>query len=168
MGTDEHKATAPRHLNIGILSISSTRSLAEDKSGHWISKHCKKEGHQVVCHEVISDDAGIIAETVLRVLGDPSPHALLLTGGTGISPKDVTIEAVRPLLLKELTAFGVLFSQLSFEEIDSAALLSRAMAGVIGSALVFCLPGSLNACKLACKALIFPELGHLVRHLQEG
>jgi molybdenum cofactor biosynthesis protein B len=168
MGTKEHKATAPKHLSIGILSVSTTRTLAEDKSGHWICKHCKKEGHQVVCHQVIPDDARIIAQSVSEVLRDHSPHAILLTGGTGISPKDVTIEAVRPLLSKELTAFGVLFSQLSFEEIDSAAMLSRAMAGVIENALVFCMPGSLNACKLACNALIFPELGHLVRHLQEN
>jgi molybdopterin adenylyltransferase len=168
MGTEAHKATAPRNLSIGILSISTTRTLAEDKSGHWISKHSKKEGHTVVCHRVIPDDAQIIAETVSEVLRDHSPHALLLTGGTGISPKDVTIEAIRPLFSKELTAFGVLFTQLSFEEIDSAAMLSRAMAGVIDNALVFCMPGSLNACKLACNALIFPELGHLVRHLQEN
>ena len=168
MGTETHKATAPRNLSVGILSISTTRTLAEDKSGHWISKTTKKEGHQVVYHQVIPDDARIIAQTVSEVLRDHSPHALLLTGGTGISPKDVTIEAIRPLLSKELTAFGVLFAQLSFEEIDSAAMLSRAMAGVIDNALVFCMPGSLNACKLACNALIFPELGHLVRHLQEN
>jgi molybdopterin adenylyltransferase len=122
----------------------------------------------VVCHRVIPDDAPAIAAAVREILRDLSPHALLLTGGTGISPKDVTIEAIRPLLTKELTAFGVLFSQLSFEEIDSAALLSRATAGVIDNALVFCMPGSLKACKLACNALIFPELGHLVRHLQEN
>jgi molybdopterin adenylyltransferase len=168
MGTEEHKASAPKNLSIGILSVSTTRTLAEDKSGHWISKHSKKEGHHVVCHRVIPDDAQIIAQSVSEVLREHSPHALLLTGGTGISPKDVTIEAVRPLLYKEFTPLGVLFSQLSFEEIDSAALLSRAMAGVIDNALVFCMPGSLNACKLACNALIFPELGHLVHHLQES
>ncbi len=168
MGTEAHKATAPGNLSVGILSISTTRTLAEDKSGHWIGKHSKKEGHKVVCHRVIPDDARIIAQTVSEILRDHSPHALILTGGTGISPMDVTIEAIRPLLTKELTAFGVLFTQLSFEEIDSAALLSRAMAGVIDNSLVFCLPGSLNACKLGCNALIFPELGHLVRHLQEG
>jgi molybdenum cofactor biosynthesis protein B len=167
MGTEEHKASAPRHVNVGVLSISTTRTLAEDKSGHWISKHLKKDGHQVVCHQVIPDDASIIMKAVLDIIREQAPHALLLTGGTGISPKDVTIEAVRPLLSKELTAFGVLFTQLSFEEIDAAALLSRAMAGTIGSTIIFCMPGSLNACKLACKSLIFPELGHLVHHLQE-
>jgi molybdenum cofactor biosynthesis protein B len=167
MGNEEHKASAPKHLKVGVLSISTTRTLAEDKSGQWISKHLKKEGHQVVCHQVIPDDAPTITKTVLDVFRELSPHALLLTGGTGISPKDVTIEAVRPLLTKELTAFGVLFSQLSFEEIDAAAMLSRAVAGVIGTMLIFCMPGSLNACKLACNVLIFPELGHLVHHLQE-
>jgi molybdenum cofactor biosynthesis protein B len=168
MGTEEHKSSAPKHLKVGVLSISTTRTLAEDKSGQWISKHLKKEGHQVVYHQVIPDDAPTITKTVLDVFREQSPHALLLTGGTGISPKDVTIEAVRPLLTKELTAFGVLFSQLSFEEIDAAAMLSRALAGVIGTMLIFCMPGSLNACKLACNALIFPELGHLVHHLQEA
>ena len=89
---------------------------------------------------------------------------MIITGGTGISPQDVTIEAVRPLFAKELPAFGVLFTQLSFEEVDSAAILSRAAAGVIGRCVVFCIPGSIKACQLACKNLIFPELGHLIRH----
>jgi molybdenum cofactor biosynthesis protein B len=88
-----------------------------------------------------------------------------MTGGTGITKKDVTIEAVTPLLTKELTGFGPLFAQLSFEEIGSAAFLSRATAGVIVDTVVFCIPGSLNACKLACRELIFPELGHLVKHV---
>jgi molybdenum cofactor biosynthesis protein B len=90
-----------------------------------------------------------------------------MSGGTGIGPQDVTIEAVRPLFDKELSAFGVLFAMLSFEEIDSAAFLSRATAGIIGPTIVFNLPGSLKACKLACRNLIFPEIGHLIKHLQE-
>ena len=92
---------------------------------------------------------------------------ILLTGGTGITQKDVTIEAVSPLFVKELTAFGPLFAQLSMAEINSAAIMSRATAGVIGDTIVFCMPGSLNACKLACSKLIFPELGHLVKHVQD-
>ncbi len=168
MGTEEHKATAPRHLKVGVVSISTTRTLAEDKSGHWIHRQAEKEGHQVVYHQVIPDDAQVIAATISDVIREHHPHALLLTGGTGVSPKDVTIEAVRPLFSKELSAFGVLFAQLSFEDIDAAAVLSRATAGIINAAVVFCMPGSLNACKLACNALIFPELGHLIRHIQEG
>ncbi|MGA7144477.1 MAG: molybdenum cofactor biosynthesis protein B [Desulfobacterales bacterium] len=168
MGTVKHKAGAPKKVNIGILSVSSTRSLAEDKSGRWIDKRAKKEGHDVVLHRMVPDDAETIAQTVHEIIDSGNAQVILLTGGTGISRKDVTIEAVRPFFTKELTAFGALFAQLSFEAIDSAALLSRATAGLIGDTVVFCIPGSLKACKLACKVLIFPELGHLVKHVREG
>ena len=168
MGTHEHKAAVPRHLLVAILTVSTTRSLKEDKSGQWMARRAVREGHDVVDHRVVTDDAPAIVSQVHEILTAFRPHALLITGGTGIGPADVTIEAVRPLLHKELTAFGALFAQLSYEEIDSAALLSRATAGLIDEALVFCMPGSLNACKLACKALIFPELGHLVKHALRG
>lgn len=168
MGTQAHKAAAPRHLNVAILTVSTTRSLAEDKSGQWMAKLAAKEGHEVVAHRVVTDDGPSIVAQLRQILADKQPHALLITGGTGIGPADVTIEAVRPLLSKELTAFGPLFAQLSYEEIDSAALLSRATAGLVDQSLVFCLPGSLKACKLACKALIFPELGHLMKHALSG
>jgi molybdenum cofactor biosynthesis protein B len=168
MGTREHKKQSPQKLRVGILSVSTTRSLADDKSGIWIRKAATKEGHQIVCHKVIPDDVEMISATVMEVIAELTPQALILTGGTGISVRDVTIEAVRPLFKKELTAFGAIFSQLSFEEIDSAAILSRATAGIIGSTVILCIPGSLKACKLACKALIFPELGHIVKHMQDG
>jgi molybdenum cofactor biosynthesis protein B len=104
---------------------------------------------------------------VKQAIHQHNPHTLLLTGGTGISPKDVTIEAIKPLFDKELTAFAALFANLSFQEIGAAAMLSRAIAGIIGKTVVFCMPGSLKACQLACNALIFPELGHLAAHIIE-
>ena len=168
MGVREHKKHVLTRLNLGVISISTTRRLSEDKSGHWISKRAKREGHDVVFHEVIPDDREVIATTASEKLTDPAPHVMILTGGTGISKKDVTIEAVRPLFDKELPAFGPIFSQLSHEEIDSAAILSRATAGIAGETVIFCIPGSIKACKLACKALIFPELGHIIKHIQEG
>jgi molybdopterin adenylyltransferase len=168
MSTKKHKKRAPKKVNIGIVTVSSTRSLADDRSGRWISKRAKKEGHDVVAHQVVPDDEEAISEIIHKIINDGDARVILLTGGTGISSKDVTIEAVRPLMTKELTAFGPLFAQLSFEQIDSAALLSRATAGLIGETVLFCIPGSLKACKLACKALIFPELGHLVKHVQEN
>ena len=167
MSSKAHKTSAPRSVRMGIITVSTTRSLKEDKSGHWIKKRARKEGHEVVFHQVVTDDSQIITQTVKDVMNDPAPQVLLITGGTGISSKDVTIEAVRPLFSKELTAFGPIFAQLSFEQIDSAAILSRATAGVIAETILFCMPGSINACKLACKAIIFPELGHLVRHIHE-
>jgi molybdenum cofactor biosynthesis protein B len=168
MGTHEHKAAALRHLRVAILTVSTTRSIKEDKSGQWMARRAAREGHQVVDHRIVTDDAPSIVSQVNEIVAAFRPHALLVTGGTGIGPADVTIEAVRPLLHKELTAFGPLFAQLSYEEIDSSALLSRATAGLIEQTLLFCMPGSLNACKLACKALIFPELGHLAKHVLSG
>ena len=167
MGTKEHKKKAPRSVKVGIISVSTTRTIVDDKSGLWISRRVKKEGHEVVFHSVVPDDTQTIEQTIIEIISDYKPDVILLTGGTGISSKDVTIEAMRPMFDKELTAFGPLFAQLSFEEIDSAALLSRATAGVVKGTIVFCMPGSLKACKLACKALIFPELGHLVKHVYE-
>jgi molybdenum cofactor biosynthesis protein B len=126
-----------------------------------------KEGHQVVCHAVIPDDEEKIRKTLRDLIRIHEPHVMLLTGGTGLARTDVTIEAVTPMFRKVLTAFAVIFAQLSFEEIDSAAIMSRSIAGIIGNTVVFCLPGSLKACKLACNAIIFPEMGHVVKHVIE-
>lgn len=166
MSTEEHRKRAPEKISLGILTVSTTRTLKEDKSGHWMAQRARKEKHDVLFHDVVSDDIDLISAAVTGAVRDIDPAVLLLTGGTGISRRDVTIEAVKPLFDRELSAFGILFAQLSYEEIDSAAILSRATAGVIGRTIVFCLPGSLKACKLACQYLIFPELGHLVTHVR--
>lgn len=167
MSTKEHKKQAPDNIKVAVISVSTTRNLSQDKSGAWIKEQAKKEGVEVVIHQMVTDDIDAIEELIKHVTEKIRPHAVIMTGGTGIAPKDVTIEAVRPLFKKELTAFGVLFAQLSFEEIDSAAILSRATAGIIEDSIVFCMPGSIKACKLACNNLIFPELGHLVKHMKE-
>jgi len=167
MSTEEHKKHAPKRVSIGIITVSTTRALVDDKSGNWISDQSEQEGHDVVFHKVIPDDAEIIESTVRDLIQKENPQVILLTGGTGITPKDVTVEAVSPLFKKELSAFGPMFALLSMKEVGSAVILSRATAGVIGSTVVFCMPGSLNACKLACTELIFPELGHLVKHVHD-
>ncbi|MCP4747795.1 MAG: molybdenum cofactor biosynthesis protein MoaB [Desulfobacteraceae bacterium] len=167
MGHTQHRSKAPKAVQVAVLSISSTRTLKNDQSGHWITGAAKDQGHQVIDHQVVKDDKAAIRAALIHVLADHSPEAVIVTGGTGISPKDVTIEALRPLMSKELTAFGPIFSQLSYAQISSAALMSRATAGIIGNCLVFCLPGSLKACRLACQRLIFPELGHLRHHMME-
>ncbi len=167
MSTLLHKQETPNNIKVAVLSISTTRKISEDKSGAWIKKQTKKEGHEVVIHQVVTDEVMAIQELVHHITDKINPDVIIMTGGTGISPKDVTIEAIRPLFEKELTAFGPLFAQLSFEEIDSAAILSRATAGIIKQTIVFCMPGSIKACKLACNNLIFPELGHLLKHIKE-
>jgi molybdenum cofactor biosynthesis protein B len=168
MAVAQHKADAPRRVRIGVVCISTSRTLAEDHSGAWMAERAQALGHAVVCRELAADDRRAILETVQGAIAAHRPQVMLLTGGTGISPSDLTIETLRPLFTKELSAFGPLFSQLSFAEIGSAALLSRATAGILSATLLFALPGSLKACQLACRELIFPELGHLVRHLHEG
>lgn len=167
MGTAEHKKDAPRQVSAAVITVSTTRALKDDSSGRWIRQQLVAAGHTVVAHQVVPDDRDRIAAALQSLMQQARPDAVLITGGTGITPKDVTIEAVRPLFEKELTAFGTLFSQLSLADIGSAALLSRATAGVIGTAVVFCMPGSLAACRLACTRLIFPELGHVVKHLRD-
>lgn len=167
MSTLLHKKDTPKHIRIAVLSVSTTRKLSDDKSGAWIKKQAKKEGFEVVIHQTVTDDITAVRELLEHVTHRINPNAVILSGGTGISPKDVTIEAVRPLFVKEMTAFGTLFTQLSFEEIDSAAILSRATAGIVENSVVFCIPGSIKACKLACNNLIFPELGHLAKHMKE-
>ena len=167
MSTNEHKRHAPRKVTIGIITVSTTRALVDDGSGNWIHEQAQKEGHDIVYHQVITDDAGLIAATLRDVIQNERPQLILMNGGTGITKKDVTIEAVSPLFTKTLSSFGPLFAKLSYDEIGSAAYLSRATAGVIEDTVVFCMPGSLNACKLACRKLIFPELGHLVKHIMD-
>lgn len=167
MSTFLHKKSIPKDIKIAVISVSTTRKLSDDKAGAWIKKQAKKEGHEVVIHQVVTDDIQAIGDLARHVVEKIVPDAVIMTGGTGISPKDVTIEAVKPMFKKELTAFGVLFAQLSFEEIDAAAILSRATAGIVGSTMIFCIPGSIKACKLACNQLIFPELGHILKHMKE-
>lgn len=168
MGTGEHKKKAPTSVRIGIVSVSTTRKKAQDESGHWMADCARRKGHRVVFHQMVGDHAEKIASTVQQALEDHAPETILVTGGTGVSPADVTIEALRPLFDKELGAFAALFASLSHAEIGSAAMMSRAMAGTIRQTAVFCMPGSLKACQLACERLIFPELGHLAAHLRQN
>lgn len=167
MSHHKHRSEAHHSCNVGIVTMSSTRSLAEDESGAWMAKLAAKEGHTVVSHVVVPDIEEDIRKAIRDTIRDHAPDLLLLNGGTGVTQSDVTIEAVTPMFRKVLSSFAPIFAQLSFEEIDSAAIMSRSIAGVVGNTAVFCLPGSLKACKLACKALIFPEVGHLVKHIHD-
>lgn len=167
MGAADHKATAKQQVTVAIITLSSTRRREDDESGGWMAAEAERLGHDVIDHRVVTDETGAILEAVQTVIREHRPQILLMNGGTGISPRDVTVETVTPLFGKTLTAFSALFAQLSFDEIGSPAILSRAAAGVIDTTAVFCLPGSLKACQLACESLIFPEMGHLAKHLAE-
>ena len=168
MSTEEHKKEIPNKIGIGVLTISTTRTLSDDKSGNWLVKEAKKEGFTILFHHVVTDDIFKIRSAVREYQSVFSPDAVIVTGGTGLSKKDVTIEALTPLFEKELTAFGPIFAQLSFDEIDSAAIMSRATAGICGNTVLFLIPGSIKAVMLAANNLIFPELGHILKHMKTG
>jgi len=115
-----------------------------------------------VHYEIVKDDARLISTTVKQCLDNPEVQAIITDGGTGVSPKDYTMEAITPLLEKELTGFGELFRWLSYQEIGSSSMMSRATAGVVGGKVLICLPGSPGAASLAMEKLIVPELPHLI------
>ena len=168
MSRHPHKNDAPSSVTIGVISASSSRTLEQDESGHWIGRTAAREGHQLLSHQLVPDDIHTIRQTLRDTIQELNPDVMIITGGTGIGPMDVTVEAVQPMFSKELTAFGVIFANLSYKQVGAAAMLSRAVAGLVAATAVFCLPGSLKACKLACEHIIFPELSHLVRHLRKG
>ena len=148
---------------MGVITASDTRDAAGDESGRLIRELLEGAGHRVTHYEVLPDTPERIAEVVRERLRDLD--GLIINGGTGIAPRDSTIEALRPLIDKELEGFGELFRALSFQEIGSAAFLSRAMAGISGGKIVVALPGSPNACRLAMEKLLLPELGHMAQLL---
>lgn len=163
--TSEHKRHAPKSVHIAIMTVSSSRAIENDESGKIIEEIALLNGHKVVAHRVVADNKKTIQEGLLNLIENDKAQAIIINGGTGISKGDITIEAVRPFFEKELTSFNSLFSYLSFKDIGSAALLSRSTAGIYRNCIIFCIPGSPKACKLTMKALIVPELGHILHHL---
>lgn len=162
--TAQHRQSAPKLLRAAVLTLSTTRTKENDTGGGGIRDAFVKAGHEVIWHEIVKDDTASITATMLELSQRTDLDVVVATGGTGLAPADVTVEAMRPLFTKELTAFAVMFAILSHEEVGMACLLSRATAGVIGNKVVFCLPGSPKACKLAMEKIILPEAGHLVKH----
>ncbi|PYR32303.1 MAG: molybdenum cofactor biosynthesis protein [Acidobacteria bacterium] len=159
----EHKATAPRSVRCYVITISDTRTEETDTAGRAIAELLRGAGHQVVGRTIVKDDPGFVRGAIERQLADPNVQAVITTGGTGISSRDSTYEAVSALLWKRLDGFGELFRMLSYEQIGSAAALSRACAGLVAGRVVVALPGSEAAVRLAMERLLIPELGHLVR-----
>ncbi len=165
---ERHRAEAPQSVSCRILSVSDTRSLETDRSGALIAELLEGEGHPVLGREIVPDEDRPIEKAALAALADPETEALLVTGGTGISPRDRTADVIDALCERKLPGYGELFRMLSWEEIGSAAMLSRAGAGVRAGRIIFVMPGSSAAVRLAMSKLILPELGHLLRELRKG
>jgi molybdenum cofactor biosynthesis protein B len=144
-----------------VITVSDTRTLDTDSGGSLLVELLESGGHPIAGREIVKDEPPAIAEATRRALVREDVRAIVLTGGTGVAPRDVTPEAVEPLLERVVPGFGELFRALSYEDIGSAALLSRALAGIAAGKVVFVLPGSRGAVRLALEKLVLPEIGHL-------
>jgi len=144
------------------VTVSSTRTREDDASGDMIEAVIEQADHEVVTREILRDDLDSVQNSLLNLTGRDDVDVVVTTGGTGVTPDDVTVEAARPLFDRELPGFGELFRILSYEEIGTRAMVSRATAGMVDGVPVFCLPGSEAAVRLGTEALVVEEMGHLV------
>jgi len=158
MGHKEHKNKAPDHVRCGVITVSDTRDVDSDESGKKIREMLMEEKHEIVGYEIVKDDP----RGIKKVIESIDAEVYILNGGTGISDRDVTSDVIKEIIDKELPGFGEAFRRLSFQEIGSASILSRALAGISDGEIYFVLPGSTSGVILAMKELILPEIGHMV------
>jgi molybdenum cofactor biosynthesis protein B len=163
MSVAEHKAAAPSSVRCFIVTVSDTRTVDDDASGRAIAELLAAAGHVVAGRTVVRDDPELVHSIIERHLADRGLQAIITTGGTGITSRDSTYEAISTLLDKTLDGFGELFRMLSYQEIGPAAMMTRACAGLVAGRIIIALPGSPGAVRLAMEKLVIPELGHLVQ-----
>ena len=157
----DHHAHDTETVSVAVLTVSSSRSLEDDASGDWLVDAFEDAGHEVAVRELVGDEFETVQATVDRLVRRGDTDAVITTGGTGVTPDDVTPEAVAPLFEKTLPGFGELFRRRSYEEVGTRTVGSRATAGIADGTVVCCLPGSENAVRLGAEAILLPELGHL-------
>jgi molybdenum cofactor biosynthesis protein B len=165
MSAPEHRATAPSSVRCYALTISDSRTAETDTSGRAIAELLTGAGHQLVGHAIVRDEPTAVRRVLYEQIGGGDAQVIITTGGTGITSRDSTYEAISALLDKRLDGFGELFRMISYEQVGAAAMLSRACAGTARGRAIFALPGSEAAVRLAMTKLILPELGHVVREL---
>lgn len=159
----QHKDAARPSVGVGVLTVSDTRTVDTDTSGSTIAEFLTRAGHEVRLRRIVPDEPAEIVAVLEAALADPSIAALLITGGTGISPRDRTAETLEGRFTRPIPGYGELFRLLSYQEIGPACILSRATGGLVGSLVVLLMPGSRAAVTLAMEKIIVPELAHLVR-----
>ncbi len=164
MSVSEHRRTAPQEVRCLVLTISDTRTVESDASGRAIAELLEGAGHTVAGRQIVRDEPAEVSTAIDAHAG--TVDLIVTTGGTGITSRDSTYEAIEALLEKRLDGFGELFRMLSYEEIGSAAMLTRATAGIMRGTAIFMLPGSEHAARLGMTQLILPEIGHVVRELK--
>ena len=161
----QHKKEAPRSVSCAVVTISDSRTEEDDESGKQLKQKLDENGHRVVSYSIIKDDAVAIGQKIKELLSQQDLQVIITSGGTGVGRRDVTVETVSSILDKTLDGFGELFRSLSYKEIGTASIMSRAIAGVSGGKVIICLPGSLGAVRLAIDQIILPEIGHMVREV---
>ena len=159
----EHKELSPKAITCVVLIISDSRTEKTDESGKYLVEKMESNGHTVVDYALLKNDADAIKNKVKEYLAREELQVIITSGGTGVSMRDVTVETVTPMLDKMLDGFGELFRTLSYMEIGTASIMSRAIAGVTGGKIIISIPGSLAAVKLAVEKIILSEIGHMVR-----
>lgn len=160
--TAQHRCESPKSVRCAVITVSDTRTLETDRGGKLVVDLLTAGGHQVTEREIVRDDPREIEPLVLKLADAAATDAILITGGTGIAARDKTFETVSGLLSKTMPGYGELFRMLSYSDIGPAAMLSRAIGGVINQVVVLTMPGSVAAVQLAMDKLIVPEIGHLV------
>lgn len=165
MSYREHKKGSPQSVNCAVLIISDSRTEQTDESGKFLKQALSQNGHQVIAYAILKNDSEAIERKIRELLSQDELQVIITSGGTGISHRDVTVETVSSIMEKKLDGFGELFRSLSYQEIGTASIMSRAVAGVIGGKIIICIPGSLGAAKLAIDKIILPEIGHMVREV---
>ncbi len=163
----QHRDQAPRRVACAVLTVSDTRTLDDDRSGATITDLLISAGHPPPARRIVRDEPAEVAAAVREFVADAGVDAVLATGGTGIAARDQTPDALAGLFTKTLPGFGELFRMLSYQEIGAAAMLSRAVGGVIDQTVVLLMPGSTAAVRLAMEKLVLPEIGHLVEHAKK-
>lgn len=160
--TEQHRQQSPESVRCAVVTVSDTRTLQNDRGGQLLAQMLSGAGHSVVQREIVPDEPTRISTLLETLTGSGAADVVLITGGTGIAARDQTYETVSRLLTKTLPGYGELFRVLSYEDIGPAAMLSRAIGGVVSDVVVLTMPGSPAAVELAMQKLILPELGHLV------
>jgi len=163
MSYQEHKKEAPQSVNCAVLTISDSRTEQSDESGKLLKQKLSDSGHRVIAYAILKNDSESVKQKISELLGQEEVQVIITCGGTGVGHRDITVETVSSILEKKLDGFGELFRFLTYGEIGTGSIMSRAIAGMAGGKVILCLPGSPEAINLAMEKIILPELGHLVR-----
>lgn len=162
MAVTHHKSKAPRSVRCAVLTLSDTRTEDTDTSGARIRALLAEQTHDVVAYRILKDEPDELIAALRDLIARPDVDAVITNGGTGIAPRDTTFEAIQAVLDKEIPGFGEMFRTLSYADIGSTAMLTRATAGVAGDTVIVSLPGSTGAVELGMTKLVLPELGHML------